>query len=77
MNIISVKLPSALFAAGRVSTDELSSVIHQGLWKKTGVMPAPVVVSLHDKKATLTSGCEAGDVMEILGLGDKPCTQTN
>ena len=77
MNIISVKLPSAFFAAGRVSTDELSSVIHQGLWKKTGVMPAPVVVSLHDKKAALASGCAVGDVLEILGQGDKPCSQTN
>ncbi|CAI0899213.1 PUA domain (predicted RNA-binding domain) [Serratia entomophila] len=66
--LISVKLPSAFFSAGRVSTDELSSVIHQGLWKKTGVMPAPVVVSLHDKKAALASGCAVGDVLEILGI---------
>jgi hypothetical protein len=76
MNII-VKLPSAYFTDGRVSTDELSQRLFQGLWKQTGVIPADIKVSLHDGSAALATGCDASDVLKILGLGEKPCTQTN
>lgn len=76
MNII-VKLPSAYFTDGRVSTDELSQILFKGLWKQTGVIPADVKISLHSGSAVLANGCDASDVLEILGLGEKPCTQTN
>ncbi|MBP0998423.1 hypothetical protein J8629_15330 [Serratia fonticola] len=77
MNIISVRIPRAYFIDGRVSTDSLEQVIHQGLWSQCGVMPAPVKVTLHEGHMTLASGCTADDVDRILGLGDKTCTQTN
>lgn len=67
MSII-VKLPRAYFTAGRVSTDELSQVLHQGLWKKYGVLPASVIVSLHEGTHILSSGCSLEDVEEILNL---------
>lgn len=67
MSII-VKLPRAYFTAGRVSTDELSQVLHQGLWKKYGVLPANVIVSLHEGTQIMSSGCETDDVKAILNL---------
>ncbi|MFA1238669.1 hypothetical protein ACCC84_10100 [Serratia odorifera] len=69
MDIISVRIPRARFTDGHVSTDSLEQVIHRGLWCKTGVMPAPVKVSLHDGQAIMTSGCLADDVDTILSKG--------
>lgn len=71
MDIISVRIPRAFFTDGRVSTDALQQVIHRGLWDRHGVMPAPVRVSLHEGQAIMSSGCEAGEVETILGLGVK------
>ncbi|HFH3795897.1 TPA: hypothetical protein ACGJ08_003231, partial [Yersinia enterocolitica] len=68
MSSIIVKLPRAYFTAGRVSTDELAQVLHQGLWKRYGVMPADVVVSLHEGTHIMSSGCELDDVKTILNL---------
>ncbi|WP_145574099.1 hypothetical protein [Yersinia alsatica] len=67
MSII-VKLPRAHFTAGRVSTDELAQILHQGLWKKHEVLPAQVSVSLHEGTHILSSGCSVEDVEEILNL---------
>lgn len=67
MSII-VKLPRAYFTSGRVSTDELSQVLHQGLWKRYGVMPANVIVSLHEGTQIMSAGCDPDDVKTILNL---------
>ncbi len=71
MDTISVRIPRAYFTGGRVSTDALQQKLHQALWERTGVMPAPVRVFLHEGQAIMASGCGADDVENILGLGVK------
>ncbi|MEU7827357.1 hypothetical protein [Pseudonocardia alni] len=71
MDTISVRIPRVYFTDGRVSTDALQQKLHQALWERTGVMPAPVRVFLHEGQAIMASGCGADDVENILGLGVK------